>query len=889
LDACDVTWNVPGPGWDQSMPVGNGDIGLNVWVETNGDMVFYIGKTDAWNQDVNGDSGLMKVGGVRVSMNPSPLVSGAAFSQTLKLRTGEMQIQEGGTTLRVWVDANNPVIRVEATHAQPVSLTVSLNNWRPPSAKDVTLTGQTNRLAWYHRNPASGSVNSNVANLTFGAVIKGDGLVGENDTTLKSAAPAASQLVSIFPMTAKTASPEAWLAQLDEKIAVMDALNIRQTRQAHQAWWDQFWHRSWVFVDGDQDAGKVTQGYVLQRFITAAGGRGAYPIKFNGSIFIVDNPANHRNADSRAWGGQYWFQNTRAMYWPRLMAGDFDIMMPLFKMYAGQLPGNAAQVAGYYHHQGAYFAETAPFWGGLRYWGPEVKEDWTGHYFTPILEVSMMMLDYYEYTGDAKFARDILLPVATAGLTFFDQHFTRDADGKLLLDPDNSIEMFWKVHDPAPDIDGLHVILARMMALPDDLVSAATREAWQKMAGQLPELPTGTRSQKNVLLPYTGPQTNRSRNSENPELYAIYPFRLYGLGRPDLQLAVDTFNTRRERGMGCWVQDPIQAAMLGLTDVARKYTVFNLTRKEPALKFPAFWDHGHDYQPDEDNGGNGENGLQHMLMLNVGRKILLLPAWPAGWNAQFKLHALFQTTVQGAVQNGKLVNLVVDPPQRLADVVDMSTNKPPETSATASIPSMTDKGSGAGQPKSAAAQNPVQIENMLSAHDAIFPLKQTSKGKPNTLAVNGDFGGDGNDEQVPNAIDGNLDTKYFNKSRDDDAGSPGINTGFVVSPASGAAVVTGLQMATANDGPERDPLRITIEGSNDPRATGPQGKGFTLLYEGPTGLDNDPGRNQWGQAIGFKNATAYKTYRVLVTATRSEGDATQYSEVRLGTAVFPAK
>jgi Domain of unknown function (DUF5703) len=28
------------------MPLGNGDIGINAWVETNGDLCFYIGKTD---------------------------------------------------------------------------------------------------------------------------------------------------------------------------------------------------------------------------------------------------------------------------------------------------------------------------------------------------------------------------------------------------------------------------------------------------------------------------------------------------------------------------------------------------------------------------------------------------------------------------------------------------------------------------------------------------------------------------------------------------------------------------------------------------------------------------------------------------------------------------
>ena len=32
-----------------SMPLGNGDIGLNVWVEGDGDLIFHISKTDAWS------------------------------------------------------------------------------------------------------------------------------------------------------------------------------------------------------------------------------------------------------------------------------------------------------------------------------------------------------------------------------------------------------------------------------------------------------------------------------------------------------------------------------------------------------------------------------------------------------------------------------------------------------------------------------------------------------------------------------------------------------------------------------------------------------------------------------------------------------------------------
>ncbi|WP_431209859.1 DUF5703 domain-containing protein [Puia sp. P3] len=53
LDSFNVVWTEPGPGPAESMPLGNGDIGLNLWVEPGGDLVFYISKTDAWGTRSN--------------------------------------------------------------------------------------------------------------------------------------------------------------------------------------------------------------------------------------------------------------------------------------------------------------------------------------------------------------------------------------------------------------------------------------------------------------------------------------------------------------------------------------------------------------------------------------------------------------------------------------------------------------------------------------------------------------------------------------------------------------------------------------------------------------------------------------------------------------------
>lgn len=689
LSDYDVRWESLGKSSADSMPLGNGDIGLNVWTEPNGDVLFYISKTDAWTEDVR-RAGLAKVGRVRVSLDPNPFADGTPYEQTLRLQDAEIVIAAGAgakrATLRIWVDANAPVVHVETETAQPVTMTVTRDPWRePPQAAmspDVVLPVTDKRITWYHRNDPAKTKIPPLLGLTFGAAIEGEGLIAGKGASLRSGAPGTSQRFAVYPLTVKSDDPAEWQRRLDEAIAARQGSDLEQARSAHREWWRGFWDRSRLFLDGDADAERVTRGYVLQRFVTACAGRGAYAVKFNGSLFTVDNPGRIEGkdkvtgapipgpftADERDWGAQYWFQNTRPMYWPRLMAGDFDLMQPFFRMYRGMLERNAAQVKEFYGHGGSYFAETSNYFGGLAKLTPESNGYYTGHYYSGVLELTAMMLDYYAYTEDESFAREFLLPVADAGLTFYDEHFPHEADGTLRIQPANSIEMFWKVRNPLPDVAGLHYVLPRLLALPGDLVVADRRERWTRLLKQLPPVPIGEKDGKRMILPYGDEQTAPSHNFENPELYAIYPYRLFGLGKPDVELARGTFDARRFKGAGCWSQDPVQAAYLGIADLAKKYVTFNLTRQDPRLKFPAFWAHGHDYEPDEDNGGNGENALQLMLMQSDGDRIILLPAWPSGWNADFKLLAPHRTTVEGRVEQGKIVGLKVSPESRRKDV-----------------------------------------------------------------------------------------------------------------------------------------------------------------------------------------------------------------------------
>ena len=87
------------------------------------------------------------------------------------------------------------------------------------------------------------------------------------------------------------------------------------------------------------------------------------------------------------------------------------------------------------------------------------------------------------------------------------------------------------------------------------------------------------------------------------------------------------------------------------------------------FRFPAFWPETIDWAPDHNWGGSGMISMQEMLMQTHGGKIRLLPAWPADWDVDFKLHAPHQTVVEGKVRGGKAIQLNVTPESRRDDVI----------------------------------------------------------------------------------------------------------------------------------------------------------------------------------------------------------------------------
>lgn len=735
LNQYNVVWDSPSKNSSGSMPIGNGDIGINVWVEKEGDLLLYIGKNDAWSEVHR----LLKLGRIRMHFD-TPILKATDFSQTLKLKTGSIVIRSGSSEIRLWVDMQHPIIQFDISTETPVKATISYEPWRisehkitgkeqfsaygqernpniPTESADISLAMRKDFpfLGWYHRNehsifPANLELQGMgewaathpdlLLNRTFGCLVDGAGFVPTSETSITSEHPARHITLRVAAFTAQTAEVTDWVAQCRAKLDSVRALSDALRFQAHCDWWKAFWERSYVRISGGGDETyELSQAWHLYRFLCASQGRGEFPIKFNGGLFNVDIPnclddGSDVNADYRNWGGPYWHQNTRQLYWPLLASGDADLMQPFFELYRRNLPYAIACNKLWYDHDGAVFPETFYIWGahtdrsyGYNRTGKPlsfvennyIKRLWQGN-----LETVVMGLDYYQYLGDTNFLHNMLLPFAEAVVTFYDLHYPR-VTGKLHLEPAQSMEALWDVVNPTPDIAGLKRTLESLLALPAGLLAQEFRQRCQRLIDELPPLPVEQVNGKTVLAPAEEVR-GELKNLEKAALWAVFPYRQISVTGGDLDLGRATFlhdlNPQSLPGVGyfCWMNNNVFAAYLGLADEARRHLVTRVRYNRDIklgsgriadFRFPSMSGAGAagngDWIPDLDNLGVVQQAIQAMLLQGDGEKIALLPAWPKEWDVEFKLHAPGNTIVECVFHKGRVERLHVTPDVRLKD------------------------------------------------------------------------------------------------------------------------------------------------------------------------------------------------------------------------------
>ncbi|WP_421944063.1 DUF5703 domain-containing protein [Pedobacter sp.] len=728
-----VIWATQSNNSSESMPVGGGDIGLNLWVE-KGEVYFYLSKSGTFDEN----NTLLKLGRVKLKLCPNTF-EGKTFKQELILKDGYAQISGSNGKLniqiKVWVDVFNPIIHLEVKSNEKVTSEVSYESWRfedritkgkennqnsykwapqgvVKTAKDE-IAFKDNGVQFYHQNKAETVFDVAVKqqgledrktdlfnplkNLIFGGFMQGDNMVAAGNYTgiylntpfkgwtLKSKSPSRTQNITISLNTNKATTVADWGKGILSKTNSNQKTSIK--------WWNDYWKKSFIYINAnDEAANQSSKNYQLFRYMLGCNAFGRYPTKFNGGLFTYDPQLTDSTLkytpDFRNWGGgTHTAQNQRLVYWPMLKSGDFDMMKPQFDFYLDLLKNAEIRTEVSWGHKGASFTEQlenfglpnpaeygwkrpADFNKGMEY------NAWLEYEWDTVLEFCMMILETERYNGQKI---EKYLPLIESSLQFFKEHYTYlakqrgakalDADGHLVLYPGSGAETYKMAYNSTSTIAALKTVLERLIEQPN--LSQNKKAEWAEMLKTIPAISFREFNGKPTIAP--AKLWERINNTESPQLYPVYPWGIYGIGKPGLDTAINTFkydaDVLKFRSHVGWKQDNIFAARLGLTDDAAKLTTGKL--KDSGRRFPAFWGPGFDWTPDHNWGGSGMIGLQEMLMQVDGKKIYLFPAWPKDWNVHFKLHAPYQTTVEVELKNGKIESLKVLPESRKADVVNM--------------------------------------------------------------------------------------------------------------------------------------------------------------------------------------------------------------------------
>lgn len=392
----DTVWTTQSVNSAGSMPVGGGDVGLNVWAES-GNLMIYIAKSGAFDEN----NALLKLGRVRLSMSPNPFVPGdRSFEQRLLINDGYATFKGANSTLvKVWVDVNSSAIHVEITSSIHLNLTAGFESWRtqghnmvsneqqetswgviqtsyiplPYQYPDTALYTSGGILNYHHnsdtplfnfqvnqQNLSSAQPNSfynPMTNNTFGTFMFSPqlkpGALGTgkyqntNYTSYNLVSENVSKSFELYIITAQnqTTDVNTWTSNLVNSASTV----VQSSQEDSISWWHSFWDRSYIIINPDAvstDPGfQVGKNYQYFRYMMGCNAKGKFPTRFNGGLFTFDpvltSSGTPFTPDYRKWsGGTFTAQNQRLLYWPLLKTGDWDLLTQQFDFYKNISPNS---------------------------------------------------------------------------------------------------------------------------------------------------------------------------------------------------------------------------------------------------------------------------------------------------------------------------------------------------------------------------------------------------------------------------------------------------------------------------------------------------------------------------------------------------------------------
>ncbi len=730
VSRADLTFNEPVPRPESGLPVGNGRIGSLVWTAptalklqvNHADVFAASGSTRSFTRrhaDYCNGCGIVDVDFAEEVFPGAGMTSDRTI-QHLSAYDALASVEGKGVAAKVlaWHERDVMAIECRDRRRRPGPVGIVLKMLRPPQVKTFDHTAGSRFVVRDGKIVLVQEFSEGKYFCTSAVAIAVTGRAARavpiDEMTMRlDAAAGKGTFTILIACAASFDRNEDVVAAALRQLDAAAGLGFAGLLKANQAFWHDFWRKSFVHAHSDDGlADMVSEYYTYYLYVMGSSSRGNYPPKFNDMIWSV-------RGDSRAWGAQYWWWNEQMLYRAPMGANHIELMAPLFNMYSSMYQASRTAARQQWGAEGIFITHVSPF-DGLEELPEDLAKDlrdfmldrktleqtseafqalsrrkhpqcgrwnWVGrgsgpygpivHTWNDGAKISWLYWQRYEYTLDKEFLRDRAYPMIKGMAEFYRTcpRVVKRDDGKYHVYKTNHSESIWGCQDPMDEMTGMKAMFTLAIQASEILgVDAGLRPPWRDRLENLapfpvsdhpkaiwnPKWPRQPRCWTTGLLPAV--KVPGYYGGMRPALH----YDLWTLETPDPEMARIARNTfpydwgysnfhRGRPAHGC-AETPITAAKLGLPEEVKLMLPIHTKMYGLLPNRMCAYEGVHSVERLGTCGYALQEALRQSVPPHTGGEhvIRVFPAWPRQWDATFRLLAGGGFLVASAMRTGRI-------------------------------------------------------------------------------------------------------------------------------------------------------------------------------------------------------------------------------------------
>jgi alpha-L-fucosidase 2 len=546
----DIVYNRPNTNPLYGLTVGNGRTGAMAWSQ-NG-LTMQVSGVDLAEQSTY------------AAGNLNLQLAGTSTTQRLSLYDGTLTTRyDNNRTVTVMGAPNSEVMGLHVDgSAATGTVALDLSLWDPSTVQNIADVPDLNTWRTVSTFADStgaglsrGQTDANGFGYTFAATVEGASYTAQavNGTRVRLTITPSSSYTIWFTAASRINAPSRnSVQQARNQLAAVRQTGYASTLTSYQNWWHNFWAKSFVQYDaGGSDY--LENVYYLATYMIAAGGYGNYPVHFINGVFRATQ-------DNSKWSNGYWYWNQRDVYNSFYASNHADLMKTFNNLYSRNMNALKSYTQTRYNTDSLWVPETMGWDGNAR---GTVGSDFVNDIYSTGTEAAYNMYQYFRYTNDANYLRDVAYPYMKESVRFYQNRLSRNGS-QYFMASSNAHETYWDVKNALTDLAAVRLLFPLTIAVSTQLgLDSGPRAGWQDVLNNLAPYQVGN----GAYLPHDPPAA-QTRNGENVALELVWPYDQTGIGYPDTQTAVNTWNVRPFPYGNVWANDHVHAARLGLGEQA---------------------------------------------------------------------------------------------------------------------------------------------------------------------------------------------------------------------------------------------------------------------------------------------------------------------------------